>query len=147
MKAKGVYLVPLLVQNQLGRQLDRLPPELAVKARQAIEAAPAMVTRALEIGVKVALGTDSGVCRHGINAREMALLVKAGMSPIDALKSATSVNAELLGLASKIGSLGVGKQADVIAVPGDPTEDIRVTEKVVFVMKDGKIVRKLDKEP
>ena len=148
MKAKGVYLVPtLLVQDQLGRQLDRLPPELAVKARQAIEAAPAMLRRALEIGVKVALGTDSGVCRHGINAREMALLVKAGMSPIDALKSATSVNAELLGLASKIGSLGVGKQADVIAVPGDPSEDIRVTEKVVFVMKDGKVVRKLDKEP
>jgi hypothetical protein len=92
-------------------------------------------------------GTDSGVCRHGINAREMALLVKAGMSPIDALKSATSVNAELLGLASKIGSLGVGKQADVIAVPGDPSEDIRVTERVLFVMKDGKVVRKLDKEP
>ena len=148
MKAKGVYLVPtLLVQDQLGRQLDRLPPELAVKARQAIEAAPAMLRRALEIGVKVALGTDSGVCRHGINAREMALLVKAGMSPIDALKSATSVNAELLGLASKIGSLGVGKQADVIAVPGDPSEDIRVTERVVLVMKDGKVVRKLDKEP
>jgi imidazolonepropionase-like amidohydrolase len=77
----------------------------------------------------------------------MALLVKAGMSPIDALKSATSVNAELLGLASKIGSLGAGKQADVIAVPGDPSEDIRVTERVVLVMKDGKVVRKLDKEP
>ena len=69
------------------------------------------------------------------------------MSPIDALKSATSVNAELLGLASKIGSLGVDKQADVIAVPGDPSEDIRVTERVVFVMKDGKVVRKLHKEP
>ena len=71
----------------------------------------------------------------------MGLLVKAGMSPIAALKSATSVNAELLGLADKIGTLEAGKRADVIAVPGDPSEDIRVTEKVMFVMKDGKAVR------
>jgi len=146
MKARGVYLVPtLLVQHQLGRGLDRLPPELAVKARQAVEAAPAMVRRALEIGVKIALGTDSGVCRHGINAREMGLLVNAGMSPIAALKSATSVNAELLGLDSKIGTLEAGKRADIIALPGDPGQDIRVTEKVMFVMKDGKVVRKLDR--
>jgi imidazolonepropionase-like amidohydrolase len=142
MKASGVYLVPtLLVQHQLGRGLDRLPPELASKARQAVEAAPSMVRRALEIGVKVALGTDSGVCRHGINARELALLVNAGMSPIAALKSATSVNAELLGLADKIGTLEAGKRADVIALPGDPGEDIRVAEKVMFVMKDGEVVR------
>lgn len=142
MKAGGVYLVPtLLVQHQLGRGLDRMPPELAVKARLAIEAAPGMVKRALEIGVTIALGTDSGVCRHGINAREMGLLVNAGMSPIAALKSATSVNAELLGLADKIGTLEAGKRADVIAVPGNPAEDIRVTERVMFVMKDGKVVR------
>ena len=145
MKASGVYLVPtLLVQHQLGRGLDRLPPELAVKARHAVEAAPGMVRRALEIGVKIALGTDSGVCRHGINAREMGLLVNAGMSPIDALKSATSVNAELLGLSGKIGTLEAGKFADIIAVPCDPVEDIRVTEKVMFVMKDGKVVRNAD---
>jgi imidazolonepropionase-like amidohydrolase len=68
----------------------------------------------------------------------MALLVQAGMNPIAALKSATSVNAELLGLAGKIGTLEAGKRADVIAMPGNPVEDIRVTEKVAFVMKDGK---------
>src|SRR5579863_689782 len=142
MKAKGVYLVPtLLVQHQVGRGLDRMPPELAVKARQAIDAAPAMVTRALDIGVKIALGTDSGVCRHGINAREIGLLAKAGMSPIAALKSATSVNAELLGLTGKIGTLEAGKRADVIAMAGDPGEDIRAAERVVFVMQAGKIVR------
>jgi imidazolonepropionase-like amidohydrolase len=135
----------LLVQHQLGRGLDRLPPELAVKARQAVEAAPGMVKRALEIGVKIALGTDSGVCRHGINAREMGLLVNAGMSPIAALKSATSVNAELLGLAGKIGTLEAGKCADIVAVPGNPAEDIRLTEKVLFVMKDGKAVRNADR--
>jgi imidazolonepropionase-like amidohydrolase len=145
-KANGVYLVPtLLVQHQLGRGLDRLPPELAIKARQAIEAAPGTVKRALEIGVKIALGTDSGVCRHGINAREMGLLVDAGMSPIAALKSATSVNAELLGLAAKIGTLEAGKRADVIAMPGDPANDIRVTENVMFVMKDGKVYRNADR--
>ena len=71
----------------------------------------------------------------------MGLLVKAGMSPIAALNSATSVNAELLGLADKIGTLEAGKRADIIAVLGDPSEDIRVTEKVMFVMKDGKVVR------
>jgi len=142
MKAKGVFLVPtLLVQNQLGRGLDRLPPELVVKARQAVEAAPAMVRRALAIGVRIALGTDSGVCRHGINAREMRLLVEAGMSPLAALKSATSVNAELLGLSSRIGTLEAGKRADVIALAGDPGEDIRAAEKVVFIMKDGNVVR------
>src|SRR4029077_11047952 len=142
MQANGVFLVPtLLVQNQLGRRLDRLPRELAVKARQAVEAAPAMVRRALAIGVRIALGTDSGVCRHGINAREMPLLVEAGMSPLAALKSATSVNAELLGLSSRIGTLEAGKRADVVAVPGNPAEEIRVTEKVMFVMKDGKVVR------
>ncbi len=142
MKASGVYLVPtLLVQHQLGRGLDKLPPELAVKARQAVDAAPGMVKRALAIGVKIALGTDSGVCRHGINAREMGLLVKAGMSPIAALKSATSVNAELLGLGDKIGTLEAGKRADVIAVPGNPAEDVGVVERVMFVMKDGKVVR------
>ena len=71
----------------------------------------------------------------------MGLLVKAGMSPIAALKSATSVHAELLGLAAKIGTLEAGKRADVIAVPGNPLEDIRVTEKVVLIMKDGNVVR------
>jgi imidazolonepropionase-like amidohydrolase len=142
MKAKGVYLVPtLLVQHQVGRGLDRLPPEVAVKARKACEAAPVMVRRALEIGVKIALGTDSGVFRHGINAREMGLLVNAGMSPIAALKSATSVNAELLGLASKIGTLEPGKRADIVAMPGNPAEDISVTERVMFVMKGGNVVR------
>ena len=142
MKAKGVFLVPtLLVQNQLGRGLDRLPPGLAVKAHQAVEAAPAMVKRALAIGVRIALGTDSGVCRHGINAREMPLLVEAGMSPLAALKSATSVNAELLGLSSRIGTLEAGKRADVIALAGDPGEDIKAAEKVVFIMKDGNVVR------
>jgi imidazolonepropionase-like amidohydrolase len=146
MKANGVFLVPtLLVQHQLGGRLDRLPPELALKARQAVEAAPAMVRRALAIGVKIALGTDSGVCRHGINAREMRLLVDAGMSPLAALRSATSVNAKLLGLGSQIGTLEAGKRADVIALAGDPGEDIRAAEKVVFVMKDGKVVRNRDR--
>jgi imidazolonepropionase-like amidohydrolase len=75
----------------------------------------------------------------------MGLLVNAGMSPIAALRSATSVNAELLGLAAKIGTLEAGKHADIIAVPGDPAEDIRVTEKVMFVMKDGRVVRHADR--
>jgi len=81
----------------------------------------------------------------GLVTREMGLMVNAGMSAIAALKSATSVNAELLGLESKIGTLEAGKRADIIALPGDPGENIRVTEKVMFVMKDGKVVRNLDR--
>jgi imidazolonepropionase-like amidohydrolase len=76
-----------------------------------------------------------------MNATEFGLMVKLGMKPVDALKTATSVDAELLGLANRLGTLEAGKIADVIAVPGDPSADIHQTEKVFFVMKDGVIYR------
>ena len=69
------------------------------------------------------------------------MLVERGMKPIDALKAATSVNADLFGISDRLGTLTAGKIADVVAVPGDPTVDIRATEKVLFVMKEGKIYR------
>jgi len=83
---------------------------------------------------------------HGQNAKEFKLMVDLGMSPIDALKSATASDAELLGIAQKVGTLEKGKLADVIAVPGDPTADITATEHVSFVMKEGRIVRQGLKE-
>ena len=95
---------------------------------------------ALKIGVKVGFGTDSGVSRHGENAREFTLMVKFGMSPIAALKAATSVDAELLGLSKSIGTLEPGKMADIVAVPGNPLEDIGATGRVAFVMKEGAVV-------
>ena len=99
------------------------------------------VRRAISAGVKIAFGTDAGVYPHGRNAGEFRLLVDHGMKPLDALKAATSVDAELFGIADRLGTLTAGKLADVVAVPGDPTVDIRQTEKVFFVMKEGTIYR------
>jgi len=87
------------------------------------------------------MGTDAAVYPHGRNTEEFHLLTALGMSPLDALKAATSVDAELLGMQDRIGSLETGKLADVIAMVGDPTQNIRQTEKVIFVMKEGVIYR------
>jgi imidazolonepropionase-like amidohydrolase len=111
------------------------------KARVAAAALDATVRKAIQKGVKIALGTDAAVYPHGRNAEEMAELVRLGMKPVDALKAATSVDADLLGVADRLGSLEAGKIADVIATPGDPTRDITVTQKVLFVMKDGTVYR------
>jgi imidazolonepropionase-like amidohydrolase len=98
------------------------------------------------MGVRISFGTDAAVFPHGQNAKEFKLMVDLGMSPMDALKSATANDAELLGIAQKVGTLEKGKLADVIAVPGDPTADITTTERVSFVMKEGRIIRQGLKE-
>jgi imidazolonepropionase-like amidohydrolase len=131
----------LLAAEWIGGKLDKYPPEIAAKARAALAARSAMFRAAARLGVKVGFGTDSAVSPHGINAREFALMTGLGMSPIAALRSATSVDAELLGLAAKIGTLEPGKLADVIAMPGDPAKDITATERVSFVMKEGKTIK------
>ena len=87
------------------------------------------------------LGTDAAVFPHGQNAKEFKLMVDLGMPAIDALRAGTSSDADLLGIAQKVGTLEKGKLADIIAVPGDPTTDITATERVSFVMKEGKIVK------
>jgi imidazolonepropionase-like amidohydrolase len=100
-----------------------------------------MFRAAVKLGVKIGFGTDSAVSPHGINAKEFSLMTELGMSPVAALLSATSLDAELLGIADKAGTLEAGKFADVIAVPGDPTADITATERVILVMKEGKILK------
>ena len=100
-----------------------------------------MFRNAVKMGVKIAFGTDSAVSVHGVNAQEFALMVGLGMSPAAALKSATSADAELLGFAKEIGTIEKGKSADLVAVPGNPLADIKQTERVFFVMKEGKVVR------
>ena len=100
-----------------------------------------MFKKAVKKGVRIAFGTDAAVYPHGRNAEEFRHMVGLGMKPIDALKSATSVTAELFGIADRLGTLTKGKIADIIAVPGDPTQDIRQTERVFFVMKDGVVYR------
>jgi imidazolonepropionase-like amidohydrolase len=142
MKAKGVYLVPTLFAGAwVGEKADRFPPPIAVKARAAAAQMQSMFQRAVKIGVKVAFGTDSAVEPHGLDAREFALMVKNGMTPAQALISATASGADLLGLADKIGTLEPGKLADLVAVPGDPLQDIRQTEKVSFVMQGGRVIK------
>jgi imidazolonepropionase-like amidohydrolase len=143
MKERGTYLVPtaMAVKHVTGPSRT-YPPEIAAKARAAGEAHGAAFRRAIQAGVKIAFGTDSGVSPHGLNAQEFGLMVDHGMSPAAALRAGTSVAAALLGLERVVGTLEAGKQADIVAVPGDPLADIRVTEKVKFVMRGGKVLRR-----
>ncbi len=142
MKEHGTYLVPtLLAGHSLKNSLDMFPPEIASKARQAIAAVDDMFKSAVEIGVPIAFGTDAGVFDHGRNAEEFALMVGRGMDPIDALKTAHANGAQLLGISAQVGTLTADKLADIIAIPGDSTVDITATERVIFVMKEGKIVK------
>ena len=142
MKEKGVYLVPTLFAGAwVGEKAEHFPPAIAAKARAATAQIQTMFQHAVKIGVKVAFGTDSAVEPHGLDAREFALMVKDGMSPAQALLAATANGAALLGLADTIGTLEPGKLADLVAVPGDPLQDIRATEKVTFVMQGGRIVK------
>ena len=142
MKAKGVFLTPTLMATEwIMSKLENYPPELQAKAKAAAVARSEMFRNALKLGIKISFGTDAAVFPHGQNAKEFKLMVDFGMTPIDALRSATANDAELLGIAQKTGSLKKGKLADVIAMPGDPTSDITATEHVLFVMKEGKIIR------
>src|SRR5213080_4551966 len=142
MKNKGTFLTPTLMATEWIRsKLDNYPPALQAKAKAAGAARSDMFRNAVKMGVKISFGTDAAVFPHGQNAKEFKLMVDLGMQPIDALKTATGNAADLFGIAQKTGTLEKGKLADVIAMPGDPTADITATERVSFVMKEGKIIR------
>jgi imidazolonepropionase-like amidohydrolase len=136
MHDKGVFLVPTLA-TRVGLGSSKFPPAVQAKAERAMAQQDVMVRRALALGVRIALGTDAAVYPHGENAREFALLAADGMSPAQALMAGTSSAAELLGLKEKIGALKPGMAADIVAVPGNPLDDIGATRRVVFVMKGG----------
>jgi imidazolonepropionase-like amidohydrolase len=143
MKNKGVFLTPTLMATEwIMNKLENYPPALQAKAKAAAAARSDMFRNAVKLGVKISFGTDAAVFPHGQNAREFKLMVDLGMSPVEALRSATANDAELFGIAQKAGILEKGKLADIVAMPGDPTTDITVTERVIFVMKEGKIIRK-----
>ena len=143
MKAKHVVLIPTLLAGEYtGGKLDKFPPAIQAKAKAAFEARSQMFKDALRIGVTIGFGTDSAVSPHGINAREFSLMTGLGMAPAKALRAATSVDAELLGLSAQTGTLEKGKLADIVAVPGNPVADIRQTEHVVFVMRAGTIYKR-----
>lgn len=139
MKSKGMYLVPTLLAGEwLSGKLDKLPPEFAVKTKAAMAARSDAFRRALKNGVKIAFGTDAAVAPHDLSAREFGLMVDLGMTPAAALRTTWGA-ADLMGLGSQLGTLEAGREADIVAVPGDPLKDIHVTERVSFIMKGGKI--------
>lgn len=146
MKANGTWLVPTMMAPVAALEFARaglLPPATIPKAEEAAAAAFASHSKAFAAGVKVAFGTDTGVSKHGDNAKEFALMVKAGMSPAQALRAATVNAAEALGRSASIGTLEPGKDADIIAVSGSPLEDVTRMERVDFVMRHG-VVHKAD---
>lgn len=141
MKEKNVALCPTLAAGDAILQyrgwkkgVDPDPPSIINKRRT--------FQLALQTGVTICMGGDVGVFTHGDNAREMEMMVDYGMKPLDVLKSATSVNADVFGYGSKIGRIKSGLFADLIAVRGNPVEDIKVVKKVSFVMKDGMIYKR-----
>jgi imidazolonepropionase-like amidohydrolase len=142
MKDRGTWLVPTLLAGQYVTSPQRhYPPEIAAKGKAAVAARSATFRKAVAMGIKIAFGTDSGVSPHGHNAEEFKLLVDNGMTPAAALRAATSSAAELLGISKQTGTLEAGKQADIVAVPGDPLQDIQTMERVSFVMKGGKVFK------
>jgi len=140
MHERGTFLVPTLT-TRVGLAESKFPPLVQAKATRAVQQQDAMVKRALALGVKIALGTDAAVYPHGDNALEFAFMVADGMTPAQSLMAGTTSAAELLGLKDKIGALKPGMLADVVAVPGNPLENIKQTQSVIFVMKDGAILR------
>lgn len=144
-KAKGAYLVPTMIAPVAALAQARggqLPAATIPKAEQAAAAAAQSHARAVRAGVKVAFGTDTGVSKHGENAKEFALMVRAGMTPAQAIRAATVDAAELLAQAD-LGSLRPGKAADLIAVTGSPLDDVTRLERVDFVMHRGVVAKPL----
>jgi|TARA_B110000881_G_scaffold212806_1_gene222946 imidazolonepropionase-like amidohydrolase len=147
MKQRGTFFVPTLLAGSWVAEkakIDGFFPDLV--RPKAAEIGPVAIntfTEAYEFGVPIVFGTDTGVSAHGDNAQEFALMVKAGMPEMEAIQSATSIAADFLGLAETHGSLTKGKIADVIAIQGNPLENIRLMEKVHFVMKGGVIYKQI----
>jgi imidazolonepropionase-like amidohydrolase len=143
MKARGTWLVPTMIAPATALQQARaglLPPATVPKAEEAAAAAKESHRKAIAAGVRIAFGTDTGVSRHGDNAKEFALMVEAGMTPGQAIKAATVNAAEALDRPG-LGRIAPGLAADIIAVDGDPLADVRQLEDIDFVMKGGRIVK------
>ena len=142
---KGTFYVPTLTAGISVTDSANVPgyfPEIVrIKAIETGKNIKSVFSQLIKKGGKIAFGTDAGVFPHGKNALEFKYMNELGMLPMDCIKSATIVNAQILDAEDKIGSIEKGKLADIIAVPGDPITDFNVMQKVNFVMKDGKIYK------
>jgi len=141
----GAYLVPTLLAGvSVKEELEtnnKIPPAIVEKIRQVAPVVEASFKRALNGGVKIAFGTDSGVSKHGLNAREFELMVQYGMDENDAIKSATITAAEVLGMSNQLGTIEQGKIADIVAVDDNPLQNISVLKDIRFVMKEGTVYK------
>lgn len=144
MKEHGTYLVPTqYLADWMRENATRigLPAMYAEKMKSVTAVARQNVTKAFRAGVKIAFGTDAAVYPHGLNAHEFAVYVQMGMTPLQAIQTATVNAADLLGWSDRIGSIEPGKFADIVAVDGDPTKDVTLLEHPVFVMKGGTVYK------
>ena len=147
MKKRGTYLVPTLYLQDWQAENGHLPAFLHQKMVDVSAVAKGNVKRAMQAGVKIALGTDAAVYPHGLNAHELDVYVnQIGMTPLAAIQSATINAADLMGWSAKTGTLEAGKWADIIAVEKDPLEDVKVLQDVKFVMKAGVIYKGVEKK-
>ena len=142
MKAHGTYFVPTAYLIDWVQQYGNLPALYAQKMKDVSSVEKANAIRAIKAGVKVALGTDAAVYPHGLNAHEIDVYVNQfGMTPLQGIQTGTLNAADLMGWSDKVGSIAPGKWADVIAVESDPLKDVKVLQKVVFVMKSGVVYK------
>ncbi|MFC5343152.1 amidohydrolase family protein [Brevundimonas staleyi] len=145
-RREGTYLVPTLLAGDFVALIASSPGNFFTPAQtaKALEAGPRMLDmarRAHEGGVRIAFGTDTGVSAHGDNAQEFALLVRAGLTPLEAVQAATVVAAEHLRISDQAGTIVPGRPADIVAVEGDPLADVTALERMAFVMKGGVVYR------
>jgi imidazolonepropionase-like amidohydrolase len=144
LKKNGTYLVPTLYLLDWHREnagKTNLPDYIRRKMDMVSQTAFKNAKKAFESGVKFGLGTDAAVYPHGLNAHELAVYVRLGMTPLQAIQTATVNDADLLGWSDMVGTLEPGKFADIIAVDGDPLKDVTTLERVKFVMKGGEVVK------
>ena len=145
MKEHGTWYVPTIIAGKYVEEKANIPgyypAQVAVKAKLVGPLIQATAARAYKAGVKIAFGTDAAVYPHGQNAKEFQYMVEAGMPPMFTLQAATTHAAQLLKHDKDIGSIAEGKFADVVAVPGNPLDDISLMQKVQFVMKEGKVYK------
>ncbi|WP_247233670.1 amidohydrolase family protein [Telluribacter sp. SYSU D00476] len=144
-KKHGTYYVPTIIAGRTTADSARImgyyPPLVTPKALAIGPKLQATFAKAVKSGVKIAFGTDAGVYPHGYNAKEFEYMVEGGMTAMEAIRAATVTNAMLLDMSESLGNIEAGKMADIIAVEGNPLQDIKTLQNVTFVMKDGTVYK------